>query len=388
MGEIEHDLDISEAIVHNLWNSFNGFEKNTSGAINAKMVPTLFQKMHVNLPDNELKMLAADLGKDTGQPTCTLQFKEILYVFSKCHGAQGQLLDVKMEHLAAQAREQMDRARQTTMERAALGVPRKWIVRYIRGELKEEESCEQLPWAAALLILFITVSLLHLRSDMVVTIQKSIEFDMMENANFAFEGAVPFENGRMGHKTFYDVNSIGDFWSFVNLGLLPLVYPEEYPVSEARASVLAVCTSTAEQLKPWAKVADNFSVSASTSCDETIHGNGADYRGCQSRTSTGRACQKWSSQVPHTHNWGFHAKLGKELGDHNFCRNPNGESTIWCYTTSSTTWEFCTPRIEFGTEGNGCPEPDPSPLEPSKQGVYLYYNRIVGGLRFQQERVS
>ena len=29
------------------------------------------------------------------------------------------------------------------------------------------------------------------------------------------------------------------------------------------------------------------------------------------------------------------------------CRNPNGEKTIWCYTTDSTTrWEYCDPVIE------------------------------------------
>lgn len=80
-------------------------------------------------------------------------------------------------------------------------------------------------------------------------------------------------------------------------------------------------------------------------CDETMSGaNDVDYRGCQTKTRSGKTCQKWTVQTPHKHNNSPSDKPGKGLGDHNFCRNPDNEPTIWCYTTSSTRWEYCDPK--------------------------------------------
>ena len=64
--------------------------------------------------------------------------------------------------------------------------------------------------------------------------------------------------------------------------------------------------------------------------------------GCQQRSTLGRSyvgkanttfdgipCQRWSDTKPHKHDFTY-------LGDHNFCRNPDGASQpqVWCYTTA------------------------------------------------------
>merc|ERR1712080_699378 len=59
------------------------------------------------------------------------------------------------------------------------------------------------------------------------------------------------------------------------------------------------------------------------------------YTGMMSKTKSGHTCQSWNSQSPHKHSFAY-------LGDHNYCRNPNNEPGVWCYTTDSTKrWEMC-----------------------------------------------
>jgi len=102
--------------------------------------------------------------------------------------------------------------------------------------------------------------------------------------------------------------------------------------------------------------------SGAIQCSENLSGNGAGYRGCQDRTTSGKVCQKWSAQNPHKHTQcrsEYQTMKGKRqrvycettadgnkgLGDHNLCRNPDGHSTIWCYTIhKEKRWENCRPR--------------------------------------------
>ena len=73
-----------------------------------------------------------------------------------------------------------------------------------------------------------------------------------------------------------------------------------------------------------------------------MKGNGADYRGDVSTTEKGYTCQIWTSQEPHGHDRTQQNYPGTGLGDHNTCRNPDGELRPWCYTTDSDVrWDYC-----------------------------------------------
>ena len=70
---------------------------------------------------------------------------------------------------------------------------------------------------------------------------------------------------------------------------------------------------------------------------------GAEYRGNVSQTESGRTCQNWSSQSPHKQPFQLDdGERNRGLGDHNYCRNPDGETRPWCFTTDEDKkWERC-----------------------------------------------
>ena len=81
-------------------------------------------------------------------------------------------------------------------------------------------------------------------------------------------------------------------------------------------------------------------------CDETLYGRkGRRYRGCQTQTIGGYECQPWMSQFPHAHAQTEDRFIDETLEEAgNYCRNPDGGDTIWCYTTDpEKRWEYCQP---------------------------------------------
>ncbi|XP_078608665.1 uncharacterized protein LOC144880404 [Branchiostoma floridae x Branchiostoma japonicum] len=70
-------------------------------------------------------------------------------------------------------------------------------------------------------------------------------------------------------------------------------------------------------------------------------GDGATYRGTVAVTETGKTCQRWDSQTPHAHDK-TPANYPSSGLEENYCRNPSGHHTVWCYTTdASKRWERC-----------------------------------------------
>ncbi|XP_006882836.1 PREDICTED: plasminogen-like isoform X2 [Elephantulus edwardii] len=75
---------------------------------------------------------------------------------------------------------------------------------------------------------------------------------------------------------------------------------------------------------------------------QCLKGRGESYRGNVAVTVSGYTCQHWSAQTPHRHNKTPENFPCKNL-EENYCRNPDGKTGPWCYTTNSEKrWEFCT----------------------------------------------
>ncbi|CAB9520530.1 Hepatocyte growth factor-like protein [Seminavis robusta] len=78
----------------------------------------------------------------------------------------------------------------------------------------------------------------------------------------------------------------------------------------------------------------------------------ADYRGTINVTVGGVPCQRWDVQIPHFHSKtpSNHPNSGLE---ENYCRNPDGESRTWCYTTDiGIRWSFCNVPYCSGPPGS------------------------------------
>ncbi|XP_078658197.1 plasminogen-like [Branchiostoma floridae x Branchiostoma belcheri] len=77
------------------------------------------------------------------------------------------------------------------------------------------------------------------------------------------------------------------------------------------------------------------------SCISCQYEDGASYRGTVSVTNTGKTCQRWDSQTPHEHIKTPAAYPSAGL-ERNYCRNPDGELGVWCFTTDpNSRWELC-----------------------------------------------
>ena len=91
--------------------------------------------------------------------------------------------------------------------------------------------------------------------------------------------------------------------------------------------------------------------------------SGRSYAGEASMTVDGIPCQRWSDTEPHNHEF-------THVGDHNFCRNPNGasQSQVWCYTTDpqhelqNCSVPFCNPlkALDFSLDNDWEPDENKS----------------------------
>ena len=65
------------------------------------------------------------------------------------------------------------------------------------------------------------------------------------------------------------------------------------------------------------------------------------YTGLTNTTASGRTCQLWSIDTPHITGYSYRLSKFPDLQE-NYCRNPDGDAEMWCYTTDPTTrWEVC-----------------------------------------------
>eukprot|EP01083_Nonionella_stella_P163512 538394_1 len=110
-----------------------------------------------------------------------------------------------------------------------------------------------------------------------------------------------------------------------------------------------------------------------STCNEalvTVDGSG--YRGCQNTTIEGVPCAKWGSETPHSGTLSDASNPNTGLGDHNYCRNPDGHTTIWCYTLDpNTRWADCHPLVTSDPTISPTVFPSVTPTDNTYHPTYI-----------------
>ncbi|CAE7915874.1 slc44a5 [Symbiodinium necroappetens] len=113
------------------------------------------------------------------------------------------------------------------------------------------------------------------------------------------------------------------------------------------AGLLETGQQMAVSIAVTAQTAADNAMSGTQAVSEAMTGDGADYRGVQTRTKNGYQCEQWGQGNAAAYNSSTYPNSGLL---NNFCRNPyqtgsaNVAATIWCFTTdTSVTWETCSP---------------------------------------------
>ncbi|XP_067285600.1 hyaluronan-binding protein 2 isoform X2 [Pseudorasbora parva] len=96
--------------------------------------------------------------------------------------------------------------------------------------------------------------------------------------------------------------------------------------------------------------------------DDCYEGNGASYRGFVSETVEGIECLPWNYYSISSEY--FEGNDG--IGDHNYCRNPDGEREPWCFVKEKgkLVWDYC----------NVKPCSEPEPVKPSTTAAKLEFS--------------
>ena len=107
----------------------------------------------------------------------------------------------------------------------------------------------------------------------------------------------------------------------------PLEHPLEYPHNRRSHTLKHGHTMKRSQ-------ATTMRIPKSVTDPDCIPTDGTAYTGNANTTKSGLTCQMWSVNTPNEHDY-------NDVGEHNYCRSPDGDD-IWCITTDPRKkWEYC-----------------------------------------------
>eukprot|EP00927_Polykrikos_kofoidii_P040786 TRINITY_DN34800_c0_g1_i1.p1 TRINITY_DN34800_c0_g1~~TRINITY_DN34800_c0_g1_i1.p1 ORF type:complete len:1040 (+),score=221.97 TRINITY_DN34800_c0_g1_i1:68-3187(+) len=108
------------------------------------------------------------------------------------------------------------------------GVPRREVVHYVQKQMNETQAMTSLPFTLLFVAAYAAMVIVHDSAVEIRAVEDSIERDIVDNANFGYDSPI------VGHENVYDVHSVTEFWSWMSLGFVPLLFQQERVFAEGR----------------------------------------------------------------------------------------------------------------------------------------------------------
>lgn len=240
-------LGINDETLQKSREAFSAADEDHSGNVSVSELRNLLDKvLPEKISDEDFeRQMCYDENHDG-----LIEFHEFLGILTSCQAYKSAHMDEMVASMGAETRREMQFERLSPQQKLKVeGVPTAQVIGYLESEIAQMNACLQLPLAVMIFVCFALSVLLHEKIDMLHAVDKAITWDIEENANFAFSGNVPFENGRMGHKNIFDVNTHADFWSWFDMGLVSLFWNDQWDLNEARINVATECMSPRQRLR-------------------------------------------------------------------------------------------------------------------------------------------
>ena len=84
------------------------------------------------------------------------------------------------------------------------------------------------------------------------------------------------------------------------------------------------------------------------------------------KTLSGLECQNWNANLPHEVDKTYTNKADSEIGNHNYCRNPDKGESAWCYTLDPNIEKEDCNLVDHRIPPNMNPILNPNQLNPEK----------------------
>ena len=113
-----------------------------------------------------------------------------------------------------------------------MGLPVECLHNFLTKEIREDYSCQQLPWTTLLFLLFLWIYQINFQPTVVNALHHTIDEEILEQLGFAYEGNYPYSNARFAQKAIHEVSNIEEIYSWVRFGLVTRLYGDFVTRSE------------------------------------------------------------------------------------------------------------------------------------------------------------